>query len=92
MKEEGKEGLEIIFVSSDSDQHSFDEYYGSMPWTAVPYKSSSTIQALGQRYGVRGIPTFIVLNAAGEKIDVDGRTTVAAARGDTSKAAAKWSL
>ena len=30
-------GLEIIFVSADSDQSSFDVYFGEMPWTATVY-------------------------------------------------------
>merc|ERR1719502_1404686 len=29
-------GLEIVFVSSDRDQRSFMEYYGEMPWKAIP--------------------------------------------------------
>ena len=29
--------LEIIFVSSDSDQNSFDRYIKHMPWKAIPY-------------------------------------------------------
>lgn len=29
--------LEIVFVSSDRDSAQFDEYFGEMPWHAVPY-------------------------------------------------------
>lgn len=29
--------LEIVFVSSDRDESSFDEYYGEMPWLALPF-------------------------------------------------------
>ncbi len=29
--------FEVIFASSDSDQAAFDEYYGEMPWLALPY-------------------------------------------------------
>ena len=31
--------FEVVFVSSDRDQKSFDEYYGEMPWLAVPRRS-----------------------------------------------------
>ncbi len=31
--------LEIIFVSSDRDQESFDEYYAEMPWLALKFNS-----------------------------------------------------
>ena len=29
--------LEIIFVSSDRDEEGFDEYFGEMPWLALPF-------------------------------------------------------
>jgi len=91
LKEEDATALEIVFVSSDSDQHSFDEYYGSQPWVSVPFSETSVTQGLGQRFGVRGIPSFIVLNGADGSIkDKDGRNTVVSAKGDTSKALAKW--
>ena len=32
------EKLEIVFISSDRNQEEFDEYYGEMPWTALPYE------------------------------------------------------
>merc|ERR1711924_115969 len=30
-------GLEVVFVSSDRDESSFKEYFGEMPWLALPY-------------------------------------------------------
>merc|ERR1712093_374199 len=30
-------GLEVVFVSSDQDEASFKEYFGEMPWLALPY-------------------------------------------------------
>jgi hypothetical protein len=30
-------GLEIVFVSGDRDANSFQQYFGSMPWQAIPY-------------------------------------------------------
>lgn len=37
---EGPNGdkFEIVFVSSDRDEGSFQEYYKEMPWLALPYK------------------------------------------------------
>ena len=29
--------MEMIFVSSDKDDASFKEYYGEMPWHALPF-------------------------------------------------------
>ena len=31
------ENFEIVFLSSDRDQSSFDDYYKEMPWLALPY-------------------------------------------------------
>jgi nucleoredoxin len=91
LKEEDADALEIIFVSSDSDQASFEEYYHSMPWSAVPFSAADIRQSLGQKHSVRGIPAFIILKASdGSVKDTDGRTTVISARGDTTKALAKW--
>ena len=33
--------LEIIFVSSDRDEEGFEEYFGEMPWLALPYDSKT---------------------------------------------------
>lgn len=31
--------MEIIWVSLDQDETSFNEYYGTMPWLTVPFVS-----------------------------------------------------
>lgn len=62
-----------------------------MPWTAVPFSDRSTASSLGQQFGVRGIPAFIILDGnSGKTKDADGRSTVMAARGVTSRALSKW--
>ena len=64
-------GLEIVFVSSDRDANSFRNYYSKMPWTAIPFESLSLFKAnLSMRYGVRGIPSFVIIDA------VSGQTVV----------------
>jgi len=35
-KMSGKD-FEVVFVSSDKDESQFNEYYGSMPWLALPF-------------------------------------------------------
>lgn len=91
LEEEDSSALALVFASSDSDNSSFEEYYGTMPFYAVPFSATNKIQELGTRFGVRGIPSLIILDAADGSIkDADGRTTVAAAKGVVSKAVAKW--
>ena len=36
-KHHGEKKFEIVFVSSDKNEHEFQEYYGQMPWLALPY-------------------------------------------------------
>ena len=56
-------GMEIVFVSSDRDEKSFKEYHGSQPWLALPFSAFDVRQSLSSRYGVRGIPALIILDA-----------------------------
>lgn len=71
-------GLEIIFVSSDRDQASFLEYFGSMPWLAIP-NGDERKGALSKRFGVSGIPSLVVVDAqTGETLSPDARGAVSA--------------
>jgi hypothetical protein len=38
-------GLEIVFVSSDRDANSFQSYFDSMPWQAIPFDSLQVYKA-----------------------------------------------
>jgi len=91
MKSEGKaDELEIVFVSSDSDEKSFQEYFGSMPWCALPFRSPLGDQ-LSSEFGVRGIPMLVIIDAAtGAVKDRDGRTAIAQSRGSIEKALHRW--
>jgi nucleoredoxin len=33
------QSIEIVYISSDRDDRSFQEYFAKMPWLAVPYQS-----------------------------------------------------
>lgn len=68
--------MEIIFVSSDREQQSFDEYFGEMPWLALPFESRVEKEALSKAFGVSGIPSFVVVNPDGSVITQDGRSKV----------------
>lgn len=88
-KDSGENELEIIFVSSDHDQSSFDGYFGSMPWIAIPFEEDHIRSGLGAAYSVQGIPTLIVLDRHGKVLDSDGRSTVASVR-DAGGCLRKW--
>lgn len=71
LKEENSK-FEIIFVSSDEDQSSFDEFYSTMPWLAIPFSDLNSRKMLTQRFNIEGIPSLIILSPNGELVHHDG--------------------
>jgi nucleoredoxin len=69
-------GFEVVFISSDRDQESFDDYFKEMPWKALPFTEKSKKEALSNKYKVRGIPTLVILDEEGRVIVTDGRSAV----------------
>ncbi|KDO32836.1 hypothetical protein SPRG_02529 [Saprolegnia parasitica CBS 223.65] len=65
--------FEIVFVSSDSDDEAFAEYFGSMPWLALPYAERDRKEALSTKFNVQGIPTLVVLDEEGAVITTNAR-------------------
>ena len=63
----GKEVV-IIFISSDRDHTSFSEYYKEMPWHAIPFRESSIKRAISEKFGIRGIPTLVLLDGEGNLV------------------------
>jgi nucleoredoxin len=69
--------MEIIFVSSDRDQSSFDGYYAKMDFLALPHSERAKESELSKKYGVRGIPTLVILGGkSGKVIAKDVRSAV----------------
>lgn len=69
---EQNEDFEIVFVSSDEDQASFDNYFNEMPWLAVPYSDLKTKKSLNQWFEVEGIPTLVILDKQGKTLQTEG--------------------
>ena len=70
-----KKQIEIIFVSADKNEDEFKQYFGTMPWTSIPF-GHDAIDNLNDCYGIQGIPTFLVFNNEGKLIDDKARSTV----------------
>merc|ERR1712032_1347820 len=71
---------EVVFVSSDRDAASFNEYYGEQPWVALPFKDNVKKEELSTKFGVNGIPCMILLNGTtGEVINSNCRSDVQSA-------------
>merc|ERR1719428_1259209 len=52
-KTSGGTEAEVVFVSWDRDDNAFKEYYGEMPWLAVPFEGKETLRKeLGKTFDV----------------------------------------
>lgn len=62
------EGVAIVFVSSDKDEASFADYFGSMgkTWFALPFAERGLKEKLSKAFDVGGIPTLVLLSATDE--------------------------
>lgn len=78
--------VEVVFLSADHDERSFEQYYATQPWLAVPYDAEAR-EGLMAHIRVSGIPRLCVLdgrtgrilenNAVGKPMDVNRWKTMA---------------
>merc|ERR1711920_913124 len=68
--------FEIVFVSSDRDEAAFAEYFGEMPWLALPYAKRELKAKLSKKFKVNGIPTLVIIDSDGKTITADGREAI----------------
>jgi thiol-disulfide isomerase/thioredoxin len=71
-------GLEVIFVSSDRDEAAFKEYFAEQPWLALDFSDRALKGKLSNAFGVRGIPSLVILDSDLNTITTDGRSAIAA--------------
>merc|ERR1719231_1950749 len=45
--------FEIVFASSDRDEKAFGEYFGEMPWLALPFNDRERKEKLSSKFKVR---------------------------------------
>jgi len=76
-RDKNKDEFEIVFVSSDKDEAAQKAYMKEtgMKWLAVKF-GSNDIKELKKRYGLKGIPTLIIVGPDGKTITKDGRGDV----------------
>ena len=69
--------FEIVFISCDHSEKDMMGYMSdtNMGWVAIPY-SSKLKDELMKTFGVRGIPTLIILDSKGNVISKDARGEV----------------
>merc|ERR1712023_520040 len=71
-----KDKMEIIFVSSDRDEASFNSYFAEMPWQCLPFANRDAKALLSKACNCEGIPHLAVFNADGSMVTEDGRGAV----------------
>jgi len=64
-----KDEVAIVFVSSDRDEASFSGYYAEMPFHALPFAARDEAATLGEKYGVKGIPSLVLLDGDGKLVN-----------------------
>lgn len=68
--------IEIIFVSSDKDEESFNSYFSEMPWMALPYSERALKAKLSKKFKVNGIPSLVLLDQNANLITKNGREKI----------------
>lgn len=71
-----KGDFEVVFVSSDRDEESFNGYFSEMPWLAVPFSDSDTRKHLKELFKVRGIPNLVIIDSNGKVTTENGTMVV----------------
>ncbi|KAL3819195.1 hypothetical protein ACJIZ3_005100 [Penstemon smallii] len=70
LKELGK--FEIVLITHDEDENSFNEYFSKMPWLAIPFSDSDTHKKLNKLFNVNGIPQLTILDQNGNVLTNEG--------------------
>ncbi|MQL79567.1 hypothetical protein Taro_012021 [Colocasia esculenta] len=64
-------GFEVVFVSSDRDEDSFQSYFSEVPWLAVPFSDADVRARLNSLFKVRGIPHLVILDGSTGRVLMD---------------------
>ncbi|XP_015957092.1 probable nucleoredoxin 1 [Arachis duranensis] len=75
IKEKDNNALEVIFISSDRDQDSFEAFFGGMPWLALPFGDSRKA-FLSRKFKVSGIPKLVAIGSSGRTVTKEARELV----------------
>lgn len=67
--------FEVVFISSDNDQTSFEEFFEGMPWLAFPFGDLRKAH-LARLFKVFGIPKLVVIGPSGKTISTEARELI----------------
>lgn len=63
--------VEVVYVPWDKKQAHFDEFFGEMPWWALPFNDPQ-IQHLNAKYKVTTVPRLVICSQDGKLVTDDG--------------------
>ncbi|KAF8698720.1 hypothetical protein HU200_034972 [Digitaria exilis] len=64
--------FEIVFISSDREQSSFDEFFSEMPWLALPFGDERK-EYLTKTFRIRGIPSLVAIGPTGQTVSKNAK-------------------
>ncbi|KAI5084573.1 hypothetical protein GOP47_0000742 [Adiantum capillus-veneris] len=67
--------FEVVFLSGDRDEESFNEYHRSMPWLAFPFNDKA-ISSLSEYFDIETIPQLVIIGPDGKTVRGDGRRCI----------------
>lgn len=78
-RDANQKDFEVVFVSSDQSEAAQKKYMqdADMKWPAIPFDSEKR-EALGEKFGIRGIPSLVVVDDKGNLITAHGRGEISA--------------
>lgn len=77
IKAKDEEAFEVIFISSDHDQSSFDDFFSGMPWLALPFGDQNRKFLLQRfRIAIGGIPAAIAIGPCGLTVNTQVRQLI----------------
>ena len=67
---------EVVFASLCRSDLDYAGYYDKMPWLSIPYSERKLVENLGMKYGVKTVPSLILVDEQGKALFNDCRREV----------------
>ncbi|PSS28624.1 Nucleoredoxin like [Actinidia chinensis var. chinensis] len=69
------DAFDVIFISSDMDQSSFEDFFSTMPWLALPFEDERK-ESLERTFKVNGIPMVVAIGPTGRTVTTEARNLI----------------
>ena len=69
------ENFEVIFISLDSDETEFNDYFSKMPWKSLPFDNEKS-EKLSEFFSVQGIPSLVLVDYEGNLLTSKGKELI----------------